>query len=141
MSFATGGALSGSFEPVTRYGPVGGRADEKASVPGTEATNATNFLAASMFLLVLGMYWPPGSHRVAPALLASSPGMPKKPILAAWAAGRVPTGKVSNGYWAALPEARSFMPWSKVVEPAVLFSQPLAFASAVFSNPLTAAGS
>ena len=30
-----GGALSGSLEPLTRYGPVGGTAEEKASVPGT----------------------------------------------------------------------------------------------------------
>src|SRR6478735_3951853 len=141
MSFATGGALSGSFEPVTRYGPVGGRADEKASVPGTEATNATNFLAASMFLLVLGMYWPPGSHRVAPALLASSPGMPKKPILAASAVDNVEIGKVSMGYCAALPCASCLIPWAKVVEPALLLSQPFCFGSAAFSNPFRATGS
>ena len=103
MSVATGGALSGSVEPLTRYGPVGGTAEEKASVPATEATKATNFLAASMFLLVLGMYWPPGSQMVAPFVLASSPGMPKKPILAASAGASVEIGKVSMGYCAALP--------------------------------------
>src|SRR4051812_18683980 len=93
-----------------------------------------------MFLLLFGMYWPPGSQRVAQCLLASVPGMPKNPILACWAAGRVPTGKVSNGYWAARPWASSFMPWSNFRDPALEFNQPFALGSAVFWNPASAAG-
>src|SRR6476646_1314950 len=106
-----------------------------------EAVNATNFLAASMFLLVLGMYWPPGSQMVAPALLASSPGMPKKPILAASAGDSDETGNVSMGYCPALPDASCLIPCAKVVEPALLLSQPFCLGSAAFSKPLTATGS
>src|SRR5262245_28535140 len=141
MSFATGTTSAGSFEPLIRYGPVGACPWLNASQPAGDATNAMNFLAASRFLVVLGMYCPLPGQMVAPALLASSPGIPKKPIFAASSGLSVATGKVSSGYWAALPAESSFMPWSKVVEPADLFSQPFWFASAVFSNPRSATGS
>jgi hypothetical protein len=56
MSLAAGSASAGSGEFFTRYGPVGGTADEKASEPAGDATKAMNFFAASMCLLDLGMY-------------------------------------------------------------------------------------
>jgi hypothetical protein len=63
-----------------------------------------------MFLLALGMYWPPGSQMVAPAVAASSPGIPKRPMFAWSAAGSVAATKVRIGYWAPLPSASSLMP-------------------------------